>query len=169
MSLVIRKIAPTDLGYCVAIDAACVGTEAAWTFQDLADYLAWPEHGGQVALWDGRPVGFLLYRADRATRRLHLTRMGVSPIWHRRRVGTRLVRRLREWLAAVPDVTLVALVHERQLGLQCFLRAVGFRAVRICRGCHDNGASDAYLFESPVRAAEAPRAPRARGETRESS
>ncbi len=149
MSLSIGKIAPSHLTACASVDGACTLPAERWSFSDFADFLARPGHGALVALGEQRVVGFVVYRADRAGRRLHLVRIGVAPRWQRRRIGTRMVNQLRDGLRAVPDVTLGALVPERRLDLQCFLRTVGFRAVRVCPGCFGNG-DDGYWFESPV-------------------
>src|SRR5262249_40268120 len=107
-SLVIRKIAPPDLDACATIETACAPPVEAWSVQDFADFLAWSAHGGHVAHWGRELVGFVLYRADPATRRLALARVGVPPGWQRRRVGSRLLRHVRDWLRAVPDIALVA-------------------------------------------------------------
>ncbi|OAI46869.1 hypothetical protein AYO44_10460 [Planctomycetaceae bacterium SCGC AG-212-F19] len=163
--LMIRKMTPPDLDACAGIESACTTPADAWAVEDFADFLAWQANGGHVALWDRQLVGFVLYRADRVNRRLALARVGVTPSWQRRRVGTRLVRHIRDWLRAVPDVTLVALVHERHVAFQCFLRAAGFRAMRVCKGCYDAGANDGYWFEAPVDAPTPARSPLARGET----
>jgi GNAT superfamily N-acetyltransferase len=146
----IRKIVPADLVACAEIDRTCVAPAWAWSWSDFADFLATSGNGGHVAAWDGGVIGFLLHRAERPSRRLQLCRIGVSAAWRRCQVGSRLVQHVREWLRVVPNVKLCALIHERQLPMQCFLRANGFQAVRICKGCCDEGASDAYWFEASV-------------------
>lgn len=149
-SLLIHKIALPHLARCAAIDATCTPSEMAWTASDFDNFFLLPSSGGLVALGDGRVVGFLLYQADRAHRRLHFVRIGVAPGCRGRGVGSRLVQHIRQWLRPVPDVKLCALVHERQLAVQCFLRANGFRAVRVSKGRYDDGANDGYWFELPV-------------------
>src|SRR5271170_328334 len=110
MPLSIVRIGPSHLTACAAIDAACTSPADGWSVQDFADFLAWPAHGAHVALWDQRVVGFVIYRADRAGRRLHLVRIGIAPGSQRRRIGARMVNHVRDWLRALPDVTLGALV-----------------------------------------------------------
>jgi len=142
----VRRITLEDLGACADIDSHS-HPKTAWTVQDFCNFLGWECNGGHVAVREGRIVGFLLYQGDRARRCLHLVRLAVLPVWRRRQIGSQLVQYIRERLQTFPDVKLWALVHERQLPVQCFLRANGFRAIRVCRGYHDDGQSDAYLFE----------------------
>lgn len=147
--LQIRRINPADLTCCALLDSACAAPEPGWTVADFQQFFAVPSQGGFLALWKRKPVGLLLYQADRDNHRLYLVRLAVAPGWRRRRIGTRLVQHLRLWLRPLPDVEVWALVHEGDLALQCFLRANAFRATRICKNRFDEGSSDGYLFELP--------------------
>jgi ribosomal protein S18 acetylase RimI-like enzyme len=142
----IRKIGLGDLKWCEFIDS-CNAAAGRWTQQDFCTFLHGSWQGGYVAVFHEQRLGFVLYRACRESRQLHLERIGVHPDWQRRHIGNRLLAHIRQWLRPVPDVKVTALVHERQLPVQCFLRANGFRVVRICKGHFDHGASDAYFFE----------------------
>lgn len=146
-ALLLRRITAEDVGALATVDQRCLLSSAAWSSRDFAGFFAEPHHGGFLAQYHEQVIGFVLYRAERRQRRLYLVRLAVLPGWRRRQVGSRLVQRLCWWLRPVPDVRLTALVHERALSLQCFLRANGFRVVRICKGHFDAGASDGYLFE----------------------
>ena len=144
---------------CAQIDRPCAGAERAWSPDDFLAWSAAPTQGGLVAVWRRQVVGFVLYASRQHGRKLALLRIGIAPGWRRRRVGSALLQHLRRGLAAFADVPLLALVHERDLPMQCFLRANGLRAVRICpQRC---GADDAYLFAATAQeAAEAPAARR---------
>lgn len=163
-SLQVRPLRTTDLDSCVAIDDSAVPPEAAWSLDCFEEFFNVAPHGGYLALGNGRPVGYLLYQADRQNRRLFLGRIQVLPAWRRRGVGSRLVQHVRQWLQPVPDIQLCAVVHECCLPLQCFLRANGLTATRVFRGRFDGGEHDAYLFEAGSTA----RAPALHPETRTS-
>jgi len=139
----IRLLDVDHLPACAAIDRPCAGPARAWSACDFFTWLGAPAQAGLVALWERQVVGFLLYTA-RPGRNVGLHRIGIAPRWRRRRVGSQLLRHLGQWAHAVAGLPLLALVHERDLPMQCFLRANGLRAVRVCpQRCGDD---DAYLF-----------------------
>jgi GNAT superfamily N-acetyltransferase len=146
-TLVIRKMTVADSHACQVIDASAVPGDSAWSWDEFSAFLRVDGQGGLVAVWNGRIVGFLTYRADRTNRRLQLVRIGTAAGWQRRRVGSGMVSQIRQWLKSMPDVVVWTLIHERHLPMQCFLRANGFRAICICKGHCDEGESDAFLFE----------------------
>ena len=147
-ALQIRRITQTDLAYCAAIDQHAVAAGTAWKVQDFRCFLSIDWDGAFVALWQGSIIGFLLYDADRRHRILHVIRICVAPSWQRRRVGSCLVQFIRRWLSPMPDVPVWMMVHERDLTMQCFLRANGFRATSIERGHYGDADNDGYLFEA---------------------
>jgi GNAT superfamily N-acetyltransferase len=149
-ALDVRRITAADLVWCEAIDRRAAPAGSAWRLEDFRAFFAAPCHGGFAALWQGSIVGFLLYQADRENRRLYVIRLRVAPGWQRRNAATRLLQHLRHWLSPLPDIPVWVLVNERDLPMQCLLRANGFQAICIYPGRCDDGDSDGYLFELPA-------------------
>lgn len=157
-SIQVQPLTTADLDCCAAVERQAVPPALCWPLDAFEEFFSYAGHGGYLATWKDQPLGYLLYQADRPHRRLYLGRIQVIESWRRRTVGSRLVQHVRQWLCPVPDVQLYAVVHECCLPVQCFLRANGFRAVRVFRGSAAD-ERDAYLFE----AASAERSPLARG------
>jgi ribosomal protein S18 acetylase RimI-like enzyme len=128
------------------------------------------EAAGWVAEKDGCVVGFLIYTvtpqpadtvgevAGLRSRQLggaksafltktpciNLLNIVVAPEWRRQGIGRSMLEILNQglWRTAC---SVQILVPETNLPLQLFLRAVGYKAIRVVRECFD--AEDAYLME----------------------
>jgi [ribosomal protein S18]-alanine N-acetyltransferase len=100
----------------------------------LITYVA--EHGPRV-------VGYLL--ADRCCSSFELIRLGVHPEFRRRAVGRQLMARLAAHLSA-RRTRLAATVPERDLAMQLFLKACGFRCALTFHGYDATTGEDGYRF-----------------------
>jgi ribosomal-protein-alanine N-acetyltransferase len=137
----IRPLVPADLPAVFGIERESFAVP--WTEEDfrrelrLAIGLAADVELGGKALG-----GYLIFR--RAPSGLWISNLAVDPRWRRIGVAGDLVQRL-----AAERVDgrgrIAAHVGERNLSAQLFLRARGFRAVRVVRSCYAPG-EDAYRF-----------------------
>lgn len=164
----VRPMEWDDLPRLAAMDR---GQPNAWDYDDLARSM----HSGHVfgvVAWAGakaaegaesaEPVGWLAYFVSDVTRRgcrphlrSTLIRLAVAPEWRRRGVGTfllgvvegGLVRHFsRRWNAG--KLTVCALVPERWLGPQLFLRSAGFVVPGPRRG-KDGRKDEGGIIRSP--------------------
>jgi ribosomal protein S18 acetylase RimI-like enzyme len=118
-----------------------------WSSKDLRHFLTAGLNYGLIAVAGNRPVGFLLYSVSIHNATIVLHQVTVPPRWHRRGVGSLLLRTVREFFRSIPWARITMLVHERNLPAQLFLRAAGFQVTTIHHGCCA-GEDDEYLFES---------------------
>jgi [ribosomal protein S18]-alanine N-acetyltransferase len=102
-----------------------------------------PRPAGKMTVPAGSQV---VWRADPATQplRFELLHVAVAPDWQRKGVGRALLQRFDERLR-LPDDHIKATVPESNLPVQLFLRAVGYKALRVLRGFY--GDEDGYLME----------------------
>jgi ribosomal protein S18 acetylase RimI-like enzyme len=75
---------------------------------------------------------------------LNLLHIAVAPDWRRRGVAATLLGQLEQFLRH-PEDSIRAAVPEGNLPVQLFLRAAGYKALRVLRGFY--AAEDAYLME----------------------
>jgi ribosomal protein S18 acetylase RimI-like enzyme len=115
-----------------------------WSKSELLDFLDDGLSSGLVAE-DRELVGALLFRVRCSEMALAVVTLAVAPEYRRRRVGSVLLNALGRNLTAIGTGCIELLVSERDLAAQLFLRANGFRVVRIDRQVV-NG-DDAYLFQ----------------------
>jgi ribosomal protein S18 acetylase RimI-like enzyme len=121
--------------------------------------------GGILAECGTRVPGLLLYALHPQEGAVTVLIVEVSPDLRRRGIGSALLADLRYRLQAAGAVRIDALVNERDLAAQLFLRASGFRAARVLPAAFAGGADDGYCFECrlpPARAAPRARPPRRR-------
>jgi ribosomal-protein-alanine N-acetyltransferase len=133
-----------DLGKVLEIERRGPGPH--WTRKDFLPVFHAADTDGWVAEADGRIVGFVVFQVHNAggSRRVVLRHLAVAPYWRRSGVGRAMLERLDEKLRAAGD-RIQATVEESNLAAQLFLRAGGYKAVRVLRG-HFGGA-DGYLME----------------------
>lgn len=135
--------------------------EAAWAFARKEGLGGWsPEEydrfaasgntGGLLAQRGRRLVGFLLYAIHVEEVALTLVAIYVTSAQRRRGIGSALLAVLGQQLQAAGAAGVHALVGERDLAAQLFLRANGFRAVRVLPAAFAGGADDGYCFERPA-------------------
>ena len=167
-SLNLRPMIPRDLTHVLPI--AKNVHAAPWTLKHFSKVFQSGDAAGWIAEKDGRVVGFAVYsvspqsaglesqNADCSFRRLagpekvlttdpqcvNLHNIVVLPEWRRQGIGRSMMEILDQgpWRAAS---SVQILVPETNLPLQLFLRAVGYKAIRVVRDCFDG--EDAYLME----------------------
>ncbi len=142
-----RWITADDARECARIDRLADSYLAPWEAADFLAFLQDPFHAGLVAERNGVVVGFVLYRVHVDKRAVAIVRLCVHRAFHRRRLGTMLLRRLRDKAQHIADAGITALVHEVNLPAQLFFKANGFTVTHTLAGRFDDGDRDGYLFE----------------------
>lgn len=140
--LAVRWMKPTDLDRVVELDRQ-THEEAHWNRSTLTSMM---KTDGLVVLVHVRGAvdGYLAYRIE--ARHLEIIRVGVDPHQQRRGVGRALLGALGERVAENPRFNRLACsVSERDTSIHHWLKACGFRAVRVDRGCGVWG-EDSYRF-----------------------
>ena len=92
---------------------------------------------------DGRALGFVAYEHHQHV--IRLVDLQVVPPRRRQGLGTAMIRALQNKLPRSRRCRITVKVPERALEAQLFLRALGFRAVRVNRKALDNG-DDSYTM-----------------------
>jgi len=111
-------------------------------------------------------VGFVC--AEMTKKEIHLWNLAVDEDWRYKRVGEQLLDYVKDLLTPVRSV-IVAEIRERNLDGQLFLQRMGFKCTRIEKdGSYDPDGrwptEDSYRFEFPLKADEACRGERGRGQ-----
>jgi ribosomal protein S18 acetylase RimI-like enzyme len=133
---------------------------SSWRRGELLDFLQDGLSSGVVAESEGRILGVLLFRIRCDEVVLPIVALVVDADYRRRGIGSLLLHGLGRNLSSIDSGRIEALVSERDLAAQLFLRANGFRVVRIDRQALDG--DDGYLFQRAYMKAAAASAP-ARG------
>jgi ribosomal-protein-alanine N-acetyltransferase len=120
-----------------------------WCREEFERFQVRGLHGGLLAQRGHRLAGFILHVLDVEKAVVTLVAAFVAPRQRRRGIGSALLAELARRLQAVGQTRLEALVSERDLPAQLFLRANGFRAVRVLPAAFAGGADDGYCFERP--------------------
>lgn len=122
-------------------------TTRPWTRRSLEAHLhhqlgsgIWLEEGGQA-------LALLVYCCHLEAKCHILVDVGVRPDRRRRGVGALMMAAFQRHVRSMPSKGIGALLSERALEGQLFLRACGFRAVDIVHGAFDGGQADGYWFE----------------------
>jgi ribosomal-protein-alanine N-acetyltransferase len=125
-----------------------------WSSEEFDRFAAQAATGGLLVQCGRRLAGFLLYALHVEEVAVTLVAVHVAPAQRRRGIGSALLAELGRRLQAAGMTRVHALVGERDLPAQLFLRANGFRAVRVLPAAFAGGADDGYCFE---RLAQPPR------------
>lgn len=118
-----------------------------WSKGDFDRFAEQGQHSGLLALRGRRLAGFLLYAVNIEEVTLTLIALYVAPSLRRRGIGSGLLTELGRRLQAAGRARLETVVGERDLAAQFFLRANGFRAMRVLPAAFAGGADDGYWFE----------------------
>jgi [ribosomal protein S18]-alanine N-acetyltransferase len=167
-SLNLRRMIPRDLPLVLQIAKNL--SAGPWALKHFLKVFQSGDAAGWVAEREGCVVGFLIYtvtspdgytdneETSPSSRRLagpksamttkplsvNLLNIVVAPEWRRQGIGRSMLEILDQglWRTAC---SVQILVPESNLPLQLFLRAVGYKAIRVVRECFE--AEDAYLME----------------------
>jgi ribosomal protein S18 acetylase RimI-like enzyme len=123
-----------------------------WTRQDLLYHFQSSDLSSWVAEMNHTVTGFAICRivtpaeSEAAAPPLHLEllHIAVAPDWQRKGVGRALLQRFEERLQTPGDL-IQTTVPESNLPVQLFLRALGYKAVRVQPRFY--GDEDGYLME----------------------
>lgn len=91
-----------------------------------------------------RVVGFLVYFIR--NKEIEVINVGVHPVCYRNGIGRLLIDRMKRKLEKKGRERITVHVHERNLAVQLWLKACGFRAVGIKRNYYPDDRDDAYQF-----------------------
>jgi ribosomal protein S18 acetylase RimI-like enzyme len=128
-----------------------------WSLDEFDRFAAQAVTGGLLVQRGRRLAGFLLYAVHVEEVAVTLVALHVAPAERRRGIGSALLTELGKRLQAAGMARVHAFVGERDLAAQLFLRANGFRAVRVLPAAFAGGADDGYCFERPAKPAPEPK------------
>ena len=136
---VYRWMCSRDMPEVVKIEKQCFRNDA-W---NAAEFHRRDNVGGVCCEpVSGEVVGYVVYRIKKQS--LELVRIAVAPEYHRRGVGTVMVKKLYSKLAK-GRTSVVTEVPEQMLSMQLLLRSTGFKATRILKNS-DPDADSSYLM-----------------------
>lgn len=141
----IRWMIRRDMPEVLAIESQCFA-EFAWTEEDFLATLRQNNCIGMVAERDELILGFMLYELHRT--RLHVVNFAVAPEFHRQRVGTAMIEKLRHKLSQQRRTAITLDVREQNLAMHLFLRERDFWCVGVERDgiIPEYGGGDFYRF-----------------------
>jgi ribosomal-protein-alanine N-acetyltransferase len=144
LPLQVRWLVTADMPAVVEIAAHAF--DYPWLEGDFAEALRITSVLGIVAEREGRVVGYAIYETH--IRGFTLLNVGVAPLAQGSGVGRALVAKLVSKLE--PGCTISAIVNERQLPAQLWLKALGFEAISVLREHFDerpdDPPEDGYIF-----------------------
>jgi len=117
-----------------------------WTEKEFVENLKESNCYGIVAEYQEKVVGFVVYTLEKEF--IHTLNFGVHPSYRSKGVGSQLLARLLS-LIGKKRKTVDFIVHERNVGLQLFLKENGFKAIEIIHDYFDK--DDAYMFQYILR------------------
>ena len=161
-ALTLRHMEPRDLPHVLRIIERTPAPR--WAQQDILFHFHSDDISSWVAIVDDQVAGFVVcrivpalaatvpsgddnvaWRMDAGPQeRFELLHLAVAPEWQRNGIGRALVQRFESRLVHAGDA-IRAIVPESNLPVQLFLRAVGYKAVRVLRGYY--GEEDAFVME----------------------
>jgi ribosomal-protein-alanine N-acetyltransferase len=160
-ALTLRHMEPRDLPHVLRIIERTPAPR--WAQQDILFHFHSDDISSWVAIVDDQVAGFVVCRIvpalattipsdDEAVwrmdagpqERFELLHLAVAPECQRNGIGRALVHRFESRLSH-PGDSIRATVPESNLPMQLFLRAVGYKAVRVLRGYY--GEEDAFVME----------------------
>ncbi len=165
--LIVRWLIQLDLPHVVALERQVPGM--GWQEEDFLETLRSIDTIGQVVEADDQVVGFIVYRTspqkagmEKALTRLfpsgrpirepglfpppvqiELLNLAIAPEWQRHGLGLLLAKKPEQKLFQRGG-HIRTLVPETNLGMQLFLRAIGYKAAQVRRDCF--GDQDGYLM-----------------------
>jgi [ribosomal protein S18]-alanine N-acetyltransferase len=141
----IRMLKFGDQPKVLKTERLCFG-EHAWTEKDFTTCLRTPNVIALVASRSGGKIdGHMVYALKRD--RIDLLNLAVRPASQRERIGSMLIGTIKAKLTSERRRRISCVVRETNTTAQLFLRACGFRATQIARGCYEDVPEDGYYME----------------------
>ena len=140
--LCIRWMIRADMARVLAIEEA--GCPRPWGEEDMLRAMRQRSCFGMVIERDGEVMGHMLY--DLAKVSFYVRRLVIADGDRRQGLGRALIEKLMGKLSRDRRKAIIADVPESVLDGQLFLKAIGFRAVRVMRGYFADEAEDGYRF-----------------------
>ncbi len=142
-NICIRWMVRSDISKILQIERASF--EFPWSREDLIATLQQPNCIGMTAEYQGRIVGFMVYRLF--YKKIHLLNFAVHPQYRRQGIGSVMIKKLISKLGRKKGVKIYLEVRETNLRAQLFFRKMGFRAVDILKNYYEDTLEDSYLME----------------------
>lgn len=142
MNVQIRWLIRRDMPEILEIERLCF--EQRWTEEDFLHVLRQRTCIGMVAEHNHRIVGFMVY--DLHKNMISIMNLAVHPDYQNKRVGTQLVKRVKDKLSLSRRREIILEVREKNLPAQVFFRKMRFRAVSVLRNYFEDVGEDAYLM-----------------------
>ena len=111
----IRWMTPSDMRQIIKIENF---NSPHWEYQDFKSHLKHERCAAMVAEYNSKVVGFLIYESDKEF--VHVLNIGVHPEYRRATIGSQLLAKLLPKI--VKKKIIDCIVHERNIGLQFFLK-----------------------------------------------
>lgn len=147
-------IKPAHLARVVALEKECF--EFPWRFGDFYSMLTLHRAGGLVAVSNGKVIGYVIYSrmGSEGEAFVKIDNIAVAATHRREGVASALAgEALRRTTRDSDSARIDAMVRERNLAAQLFLRANGFKAIQTLRNQFEETGEDAYLFRRHFGAA----------------
>lgn len=138
----IRWMITRDMPQVAEIDQHCTSP---WKAVDFTDALRQREAIGMVVEKNDLVLGYMIYNLEE--KQLLLKRIGVHKEYRHLGVGGFLMEKLKSKLKVGGRSTLAAVVRERHLDLQLFLRKCGLTCCLVERGYFCKPDEDGYRME----------------------
>lgn len=122
------------------------GTARRWTRPSLVAYFEGYRECGMWVEERGKPCAVLLYRCNLQTMSYEIADMSVRRDRRRRGIGRGLMATFQTHVRNMPSKGIEAILNERALDAQLFLRACGFQAWGIARRWFGDDGDDGYCF-----------------------
>jgi ribosomal-protein-alanine N-acetyltransferase len=143
---VIRWLIRNDLDDVMAIELASFAEP--WAREDIHVALAQRNCIGCVYDVDQEIRGYMLYELQPGS--LNIDNIAVHPDYRRQGIATALVQRLKDKLSQDRRTHITTMVSEHNTAAQLWLRACGFRCIRVHRA-HFGQSHDGYEFVYSLR------------------
>lgn len=114
------------------------------TSEELLAFLRKKNNIGMVAESGDEIVGHCLYGLQRDC--IHIASLAVAPGLCRQGIGRQMIERLKDKLGNHRRSSLMAIVRERNVDAQLFLRSMEFDWTETIRSQYSGCADDAYAF-----------------------
>lgn len=140
----IRWMIRRDMPEVLEIEELAFGADA-WIEDDFLRVLRQRNCVGMVLELGEKVVAFTFYELHKTT--LELLRVVVHVKHQRRRLGRQMMEKMASKLSTDRRTRVQMTLRESNVEGQLFLRACGFRAIKVLRGHYDDTGEDGYLMD----------------------